>query len=208
MADENDNVVVIEQGSVEAQKIAKAMSSPTAAELFNTLSASPMSATALSERTGFPLTTVKYHVENLLSAGLIEVTNTRWSAKGREMKIYAVCDKVVVLAPRKHVDVRGIAERYGAIAGVIAVGCSLLLAIPQTLAQFSGKLPGAVPNAMLKAAEAVPNPEVVVTGFGGDMMAAPVVPELHMVIQVFFIGALVVLALMMGYEMYRVRKTG
>ncbi|MDO5845459.1 MAG: helix-turn-helix domain-containing protein [Methanocorpusculum sp.] len=204
MQEENDNVVVIEQGSVEAQKIAKAMSSPTAADLFNTLSLSPMSATALSERTGFPLTTVKYHLENLLAAGLIEVTNTRWSAKGREMKIYAACDKVVVLAPRKRVDVRGIAERYGAIAGVIAIGCSLVLAIPQTLGQFAQSVPEAVPMFAAKTSE-----NLMMTAAGAaDSGSAAAMPALHSVIQVFFIGALVVLAVMMGYEMYKVRKTG
>ena len=57
---EEENVVVLEQGSVPAQKIAKAMASPTAGDLFNTLSDGPLTATALAERTGFPLTTVKY----------------------------------------------------------------------------------------------------------------------------------------------------
>ena len=49
----DDNVVVVKQGSFEAQKIAKAMSSPTSVDLFNTLSDFlPMSATALAERSG------------------------------------------------------------------------------------------------------------------------------------------------------------
>ncbi len=202
-----DNVVVLEQGSIEAQKIAKAMSSPTSSDLFNTLSATPMSATALAERTGFPLTTVKYHLENLLSAGLIEVVNTRWSAKGREMKIYAVKDQVVVLAPRKRVDVRGIVERYGAIAGVLVIGCSLALAIPQTLMQFAGQS-GTAGVPLLKestqfAAEATN--ELVVAVSAGAAPAA--LPGVHAAIQLFFVAALVVLAVMMGYELYKVRRT-
>lgn len=133
----DENVVVVEQGSYETQKIAKApMSSPTSADLFNALSDCPMSATALAERGGLPLTTVKYHLGNMLSAGLIEVTDTRWSAKGREMKIYAVKDQVVVIAPKKRVDIRGIVERYGVAAGALAVVSALGLAIPSTLLGF------------------------------------------------------------------------
>ena len=144
----DENVVVVEQGSFEAQKIAKAMSSPTSADLFNALSDCPMSATALAERSGLPLTTVKYHLENMLAASLIEVTDTRWSAKGREMKIYAVKDQVVVIAPKKRVDVRGIVERYGIAAGALAVICALGLAIPSTLLGFlQPAIPGLTPMA-------------------------------------------------------------
>ena len=46
MLQEEDNVVVLEQGSIQAQKIAKAMASPTAGDLFNTLSDGPLTATA------------------------------------------------------------------------------------------------------------------------------------------------------------------
>ena len=133
---EEENVVVLEQGSVPAQKIAKAMASPTAGDLFNTLSDGPLTATALAERTGFPLTTVKYHLNNLLDADLIEVVDSRWSEKGREMKIYGVKDQVVVLAPRKRPDVRQIVERYGVIAGAVAVGCGVVLAIPNMLSHI------------------------------------------------------------------------
>ncbi len=34
---QEENVVVLEHGSLEAQKVAKAMSSPTSADLFNAL---------------------------------------------------------------------------------------------------------------------------------------------------------------------------
>ena len=49
---EEENVVVLEQGSVPAQKSAKAMASPTAGDLFNTLSDGPLTATALAEGAG------------------------------------------------------------------------------------------------------------------------------------------------------------
>ena len=202
----DDNVVVVEQGSFEAQKIAKAMSSPTSADLFNALSDYPMSATALAERCDLPLTTVKYHLENMMSAGLIEVTDTRWSAKGREMKIYAVKDQVVVIAPRKKVDIRGIVERYGVAAGALAIVCSLGLAIPSTLLGFVQGTPGGVTGV---------TPPLVKSGF--DALATTSVAEttasaatmplwLHEAVMVFFVAGVVILAMMMVYEVYSMRR--
>ncbi len=198
---QEENVVVLEHGSLEAQKVAKAMSSPTSADLFNALTGNPQSATALAERTGLPLTTVKYHLENMLSAGLVEISNTRWSEKGREMKIYAVKDQVVVFAPRKTVDVKGIVERYGTMAGVIAIGCSLVIAIPQTMNQIIGT------RYLMKTSDTA----VIYTAqVSGSPLAEGVsfMPLIHNVAQGFLVISLAVLALMMAYEMYKVRKNG
>jgi DNA-binding transcriptional ArsR family regulator len=198
---QEENVVVLEHGSLEAQKVAKAMSSPTSADLFNALTGNPQSATALAERTGLPLTTVKYHLENMLSAGLVEISNTRWSEKGREMKIYAVKDQVVVFTPRKTVDVKGIVERYGTMAGVIAIGCSLVIAIPQTMNQIIGT------RYLMKTSDTA----VIYTAqVSGSPLAEGVsfMPLIHNVAQGFLVISLAVLALMMAYEMYKVRKNG
>ena len=188
---EEENVVVLEQGSVPAQKIAKAMASPTAGDLFNTLSDGPLTATALAERTGFPLTTVKYHLNNLLDADLIEVVDSRWSEKGREMKIYGVKDQVVVLAPRKRPDVRQIVERYGVIAGAVAVGCGVVLAIPNMLSHI---LPQQNPG--ISVAREITE-------------VAPVFDWAAFVqnaVLIFFVGAIIVLAGMMIYEIYQTKK--
>ncbi len=190
---EEENVVVLEQGSVPAQKIAKAMASPTAGDLFNTLSDGPLTATALAERTGFPLTTVKYHLNNLLEADLIEVVDTRWSEKGREMKIYGVKDQVVVLAPRKRPAVRQIVERYGVIAGAVAVGCGVVLAVPNMLSRF---LPQTTPNPGIAVAR-----EITEVAPGFDWMV-----YLQNAVFVFFVGAVILLAGMMIYEIYQTKK--
>lgn len=208
----DDNVVVVEQGSFEAQKIAKAMSSPTSADLFNALSDFPMSATALAERSGLPLTTVKYHLENMLSAGLIEVTDTRWSAKGREMKIYAVKDQVVVIAPRKKVDIRGIVERYGVAAGALAVVCSLGLAIPSTLLGMIQGGPGpeltpmAAKTGLVNMEVGDPVTLTGVTPTDAVNAAAGMPLWIHEAVLVFFVAGVVILALMMAYEVYSIRR--
>ncbi|MDO9523409.1 MAG: helix-turn-helix domain-containing protein [Methanocorpusculum sp.] len=199
---QDENVIVLEHGSLEAQKYAKAMSSPTSADLFNALTGNPQSATALAERTGLPLTTVKYHLENMLSAGLVEISNTRWSEKGREMKIYSVKDQVVVFAPRKTVDLKGIVERYGTMAGAIAIGCSLVIAIPQMLNRFT--VGAGYPIRTSDTAEVF----AIKAATGQVAESVSWMPMIHNVVLGFLVISLAVLALMMVYELYIVRKNG
>ncbi|MCZ0860308.1 MAG: helix-turn-helix domain-containing protein [Methanocorpusculum sp.] len=209
----DETIVVVEQGSFEAQKIAKAMSSPTSADLFNALSDCPMSATALAERSELPLTTVKYHLENMLSAGLIEVTDTRWSAKGREMKIYAVKDQVVVIAPKKKVDIRGIVERYGVAAGALAVVCALGLAIPSTLLGFiqgtplgPEATPTGAKNGLVSVNLGEPQAFALATPTDTAATVSGMPLWIHEAVMVFFIAGIVILALMMAYEVYSIRR--
>ncbi len=138
----------------------------------------------------------------MLSAGLVEISNTRWSEKGREMKIYAVKDQVVVFAPRKTVDLKGIAERYGTVGGVIAIGCSLVIAIPQMLNRLAA---GAVyPIRTEDTAELF----AIKTAAGPAVETVSWMPLVHNVVQGFLVISLAVLALMMAYEIYLVRKNG
>jgi hypothetical protein len=113
------------------------------------------------------------------------------------MKIYAVKDQVVVFAPRKTADVKGIVERYGTIAGVIAIGSSLILTIPQTLSQVAQH------TEMMKTSMFTVNDATnAVTGIGSYL------PIIHNVVQGFLVVALALLALMMAYELYITKKNG
>lgn len=121
---EEETTVILEQGSPEALKVAKAMSSATASTLLNLLSEGPMTATDLADRTDIPLTTIKYHLENLQDAGLIEVADVRWSEKGRQMKRYRVIQKDIIITPKKTTPVKKMVERYGIAAGVLTACCA------------------------------------------------------------------------------------
>jgi len=122
---EEDQSIILEQGSPEAQKIVKAMASPTAGDILNLLSGEgPYTATEIAEKLNIPLTSLKYHLENLLDAGLIEVVNTRWSEKGKRMKIYGAVEKDIVLKPKKKSTTAKIVGKYGVTAGVAAIICA------------------------------------------------------------------------------------
>ena len=122
-----DNVVLLEPGDERAQKIAKAMSSQTASDILQLLAESPKSLTGITERLAIPLTTAKYHTENLLDAGLILISDTKYSVKGREIKIYSLTNQLLIVAPRQS-NVRSLLLKYASLFGIVVFG-SLVIAV-------------------------------------------------------------------------------
>ena len=122
-----ENVVFLEPGDERAQKIAKAMGSQTASDILQILGEGPRSLTDITERLNIPMNTAKYHIENLLDAGLIAVEKTKYSIKGREVKIYMLTNQLLVVAPRQS-NVRSLLLKYASLFGIVAV-CSVLIAI-------------------------------------------------------------------------------
>jgi hypothetical protein len=190
-----DNVVLLEPGDERAQKIAKAMSSQMASDILQLLAESPQSLTGITERLAIPLTTAKYHTENLLDAGLIQVSETKYSVKGREIKIYSLTNQLLIVAPRQS-NVHSLLLKYASLFGIVIFG-SLVIAIlspffergitmgstlnsaPRMAAQESG-----VTTAKLLSNAAIQNatmvPESIVSGSKGvaDMVAANLSPAL------------------------------
>ena len=122
-----DNVVLLEPGDERAQKIAKAMSSQMASDILQLLAESPQSLTGITERLAIPLTTAKYHTENLLDAGLIQVLETKYSVKGREIKIYSLTNQLLIVAPRQS-NVHSLLLKYASLFGIVIFG-SLVIAM-------------------------------------------------------------------------------
>jgi DNA-binding transcriptional ArsR family regulator len=123
-----DNVVFLEPGDERAQKIAKAMGSQTASDILQILGEGPKSLTDITERLNIPMNTAKYHVENLLDAGLIAVEKTRYSIKGREVKIYMLTNQLLVVAPRQS-NVRSLLLKYASLFGIVALGSVMISVI-------------------------------------------------------------------------------
>ena len=122
-----DNVVFLEPGDERAQKIAKAMGSQTASDILQILGEEPRSLTDITERLNIPMNTAKYHIENLLDAGLIAVAQTKYSIKGREVKIYTLTNQLLVVAPRQS-NVRTLLLKYASLFGIVAV-CSVMISV-------------------------------------------------------------------------------
>jgi len=146
-----DNVVFLEPGDERAQKIAKAMGSQTASDILQILGEGPRSLTDIIDRLNIPMNTAKYHIENLLDAGLIAVSETRYSIKGREVKIYTLTNRLLVVAPRQS-NVRSLLLKYASLFGIVALGSVLISVIsalfgPESMIRGSANTVNRAPQA-------------------------------------------------------------
>ena len=188
-----DNVIILEPGDERSQKISKAMASQTASDILQLLAENQKSLTEITERLSIPLTTAKYHIENLLEAGLITVAETKYSVKGREIKIYAVTNQLLIVAPRQS-NIRSLLLKYASLFGIVIFGSLVITVLSPILGpgiMAGSRLNGAPPMAAHEygttPAKAVtegllPNttltPDVIVTGSKGvsDIGVANITP--------------------------------
>ncbi len=88
---------VIGVDSEDAEEVLSALSSETARNLLAEVHDDPAPPSELAERVDTSLQNAQYHLENLESAGAVEVVDTAYSAKGREMDVYAAADQPLVI---------------------------------------------------------------------------------------------------------------
>jgi len=188
-----DNVVILEPGDERAQKISKAMASQTASDILQLLAENQKSLTEITDRLEIPLTTAKYHIENLLEAGLITVAETKYSVKGREIKIYAVTNQLLIVAPRQS-NVRSLLLKYASLFGIVLFGSLVIAVLSPILGQgiTAGSSLNGIPRmaaqeSTVTSAKAVTeglwpnatmNPDVIATGTKGlsDFAAVNLTP--------------------------------
>jgi DNA-binding transcriptional ArsR family regulator len=88
---------VIGLDSEDADDLLAAMSSGTARDLLASLHETPATPSELADTVDTSIQNVQYHLENLEEAGAIEVADTVYSEKGREMNVYAPADSPLVV---------------------------------------------------------------------------------------------------------------
>jgi DNA-binding transcriptional ArsR family regulator len=168
-----DNVVILEPGDERAQKISKAMASQTASDILQLLAEGQKSLTEITDRLDIPLTTAKYHIENLLEAGLIIVAETKYSVKGREIKIYAVTNQLLIVAPRQS-NVRSLLLKYASLFGIVLFGSLVIAMLSPVLGQ--GITAGSSMNGATRMAaqeSAVSSAKAITDGLMQNATAAP-----------------------------------
>ncbi len=107
----------------DADALLSALSSGTARALFSALHEEPAPPSKLAERADTSLQNAQYHLEKLEDAGAIEVVDTAYSEKGREMDVYAPADEPLVIfagAEEKQSTLRSALSRLLGSVGLLA----------------------------------------------------------------------------------------
>jgi len=94
------DAVFLEPGDEKTQNIVRAISHKTAGIVVQVLSAEgPLSLSAIADRLEISLNAAKYHIANLMKAGILEISKTRYSVKGKKVKIYCLKNQVFLVSP-------------------------------------------------------------------------------------------------------------
>lgn len=184
---------VIGLDSENAADLLSALSSETAREVLAALHDEPDTPSNVADRVDTSLQNAQYHLDSLADAELIEVVDTVYSEKGREMEVFAPADSPLVVFAGSEAASGGIESALKSFLG--AVG---LLGVGSLLVQwYLGELPwvartgGGDDGVSTMAAETAPTAADAAAGLPPGLL--------------FFLGGLATLAAV-GAAWYRRRR--
>ncbi|MUV56432.1 helix-turn-helix domain-containing protein [Halogeometricum sp. CBA1124] len=131
-SDANGDLRVLSLDDDEAEQLIGCLSSDTARETFAALQRDPSTASELADAVDTSLQNVRHHLDNLRSAGLVRVADTRYSVKGREMKVYAPTQDSLVVCVGSTEDKDSFLDGLGQYVGAGAALAVAAVAV-QTL---------------------------------------------------------------------------
>ncbi len=179
---------VIGVDSEDADDVLSALTSETARSVLSELHDEPAPPADLSDRVDTSLQNVQYHLNKLEDAGAIEVIDTIYSEKGREMNVYAPADRPLVIMAGGDDDdkstLRSALSRFLGSLGIIGIASLAIQAAvgnggflnPTGSRSPTGSESGGAPVAGNDTATPTPEPESSrpTESGGGGMEAADV----------------------------------
>ncbi len=182
----------------DADDLLAAMSSGTARELLAALHDEPAAPSELADRVDTSLQNVQYHLGKLEAAGAVEVVETVYSEKGREMKVYGPADRPLVVVAGDADETATLRTALATLLSGLAIVGLLSVAVQRLLAEPSADAGGDVGVAMTAERTATP------TAGGGGLDPAALLGPLAEPGAVFFLGGLA--ALLVGLSVWYVRR--
>jgi DNA-binding transcriptional ArsR family regulator len=116
---EPDEPRVVGVDTDDADDVLSALSSETARQIVTALHEEPAPASALADSVDTSLQNTQYHLGRLADAGLVEVVDTTYSEKGREMDVYAPADRALVVVAGREEDTRGLKSALKRLLGAL-----------------------------------------------------------------------------------------
>jgi DNA-binding transcriptional ArsR family regulator len=143
---------VIDLGDDDAGELLQSLSSDTAQLIVQELEDSPRPPSELADALDTSVQNVHYHLDRLSSAGVVEVVDTAYSKRGREMEVYApAADPLVIVGSSQSADglKSALSKLLGAIGllGILSVLVQWLVPSPADPAIPPGASYGAPPTA-------------------------------------------------------------
>ena len=124
---------VIDVDSEDADDVLSALSAETARKLLSALTEEPAPPGELADRVDTSLQNAQYHLKKLEAAGAVEVVDTAYSEKGREMDVYAPANQPLVICAGDQNDASGLRSALTNFVGGLAILAGLSLLVQELL---------------------------------------------------------------------------
>lgn len=121
VADEDRDPRVVGVDSDEADALVAALSSQTGRDILAELYEEPATPATIADRVETSLQNVQYHLGKLEEGNLVEVADTAYSSKGREMKVYAPTAEPLVLFAGNESDTVGLKSALSNLFGGLGI---------------------------------------------------------------------------------------
>lgn len=180
-APENARVIALDEQP--ADDVIRALSSQTARVILAHVYDDPCTPSDLADATDTSLQNIRYHLDNLLEAGLVEVVDTWYSETGNEMQVYAPTASALVMfagADTTTADLKSVLTELLGAVGILAVSSLLVQWVAQVLRPVQDNIAGG----------------------GQGSIATSIIDTLPPGV-LFFAGGIVLLAVFTGWWVYR-----
>ena len=150
--DKTDEKLLVLPLGEESKLITQTIANDTARQILEMLADEAMSTSAIAKKLDIPLTTAQYNVEKLIEAKLVVVEKTKYSEKGREVKLYAPAKRMIVLVPANtpRQAIMDVLKKYLALIPVVGF---LALMVELAMQFLNGNLPVGSPSAKREGGE-------------------------------------------------------
>ena len=97
----NNKFLLLSLNQKESKAVAQTLSNDTSRKILDYLTEKQeSSASELSKNLNIPLPTIDYNLKQLVKTNLVESKEFLWSKKGREIDLYRLAKKLVIIAPK------------------------------------------------------------------------------------------------------------
>lgn len=133
--DRNGKPAIMSLDDTATRDVFEALSSDTAYEIFRLLNETPATPARIAEQLDQSVQNTHYHLTNLREAGLIEVTDTCYSEKGREMNVFVVSEDPTLIFLGTEDDRPSLKRAFKSFASLLGPP-SVLLAAGESLSRL------------------------------------------------------------------------
>ncbi len=126
---QENSFLLVNLSDEKSKKLGELIGNKTARKILEFLGKKEYTATDLAKELSLPLSTIHYNLTNLEQANLIKADEYHYSSKGKEVKHYALANKLVIIAQEQPTE--SVLEKLKKILPV-----SIIVGVMSTLFQY------------------------------------------------------------------------